>query len=61
MSDDFAINYISIMNGRYIFHNGMVKKRIEEISELQILEHLHDMLDQAKHASAALLAKQNNS
>ena len=59
MEDDFVIDHISVLTGRYIFNNGKTHRSLDQVTDEQIIDYIRYLSDQTVQASAALLAKQD--
>ncbi len=55
---DFVIQYITISNEKYLFHNFNVTERLKEISNKQIVQYLEYLSEQKKLCELAILAKE---
>jgi hypothetical protein len=57
MEDDFVIDNISVLTGKYIFNNGRTHRSLDQITKEQITDYIKYLLDQIKQSSAAIIAK----
>jgi len=55
--NDFVIQYITISNGNYFFHNGNVTKRLDDISKEQLTKYFEYLSKQIKQCETIIIIK----